>query len=539
MPTPTLPPPQETEVKSALSTLEKLWREVGTETRTQTGNLIAIVAPDNLEMIEGALLELPRRVASRQIIGVLDECDCITLRVGLLEVHGQMLERLTLSGNAEQLQGAILPLLAGEVLTTLWWTRVTQLPPRGKVFDTLAEVADQVVADTLSVNLSEKAPYALADIAWSRTAPWRELTCQLFDEPEALEHLFRLERVKVSYAQGRRGDQAARFYAAWLASKLGWSTLSRVTLEGVNSAVVVPGEICAVELWAGFETGGESFRLEAEENGVAQLEVRLPGGWRVGRVPFPHRSLTWQLTFAMEMPEHNALYEAALSIARDSRMQVQKFASAEDLGRAAADLFALELQRAVLERGVFHVALSGGSTPVHLYRALREKSLAWDAVRWYWSDERCVDPSSSQSNYKLAWDELLSYLGVNPAQVFRMEGELEPESAARRYHEVLPDRLDLCYLGMGDDGHTASLFPETEALKAVERVVANFVPKLKASRITLGFAEINRARNVHILATGDKKAEVLLEVKNKSGKYPIERVERPLWLLDEAAARLL
>jgi len=535
MPTPTLPQPQETAVKNALSTLEHMWREVGTETRTQTGNLIAIVAPDNLEMIEGALLELPRRVASRQIIGVLDECDCVTLRVGLLEVHGQMLERLTLSGNAEQLQGAILPLLAGEVLTTLWWTRVTELPPRGKVFDTLAEVADQVVADTLSVNLSEKAPYALADIAWSRTAPWRELTCQLFDEPEALEHLFRLERVTVSYAQGRRGDQAARFYAAWLASKLGWNTLSRVTLEGVNSTVVVPGEICAVELW----TAEESFRLEAEENGVAQLEVKLPGGWRVSRVPFPHRSLTWQLTFAMEAPEHNALYEAALKIARDSRMQVQKFSSAEDLGRAAADLFALELQKAVLERGVFHVALSGGSTPVHLYRALREKSLAWDAVRWYWSDERCVDPGSSQSNYKLAWDELLSYLGVNPAQVFRMEGELEPESAARRYHEVLPDRLDLCYLGMGDDGHTASLFPETEALKAVERVVANFVPKLKASRITLGFAEINRARNVHILATGDKKAEVLLEVKNKSGKYPIERVERPLWLLDEAAARLL
>lgn len=534
-PTPTLPQPQETQVKNALSTLEHIWREVGTETRTQTGNLIAIVAPDNLELIEKALLELPRRVASRQIIGVLDECDCVTLRVGLLEVQGQMLERLTLSGNAEQLQGAILPLLAGEVLTTLWWTRVTELPPRGKVFDTLAEVADQVIADTLSVNLSEKAPYALADIAWSRTAPWRELTCQLFDEPEALEHLHELERVTVSYAQGRRGDQAARFYAAWLASKLGWNTLSRVTLEGVDSTVVVPGEICGVELW----TAEESFRLEAEENGVAQLEVKLPGGWRVSRVPFPHRSLSWQLTFAMEAPEHNALYEAALSIARDSRMQVQKFPSAEDLGRAAADLFALELEKAILERGVFHIALSGGSTPVHLYRALREKNLEWDAVRWYWSDERCVDPSSSQSNYKLAWDELLSHLAVNPAHVFRMEGELEPGTAAQRYREVLPDPLDLCYLGVGDDGHTASLFPETEGLKATERVVFNFVPKLETNRITFSFAEINRARNVHILATGEKKAEVLLEVKNKSGKYPIERVERPLWLLDEAAARLL
>ncbi|MBC7647446.1 MAG: 6-phosphogluconolactonase [Pseudopedobacter sp.] len=536
----TFPQTIQTEVKDARKTLEQLWREVGTETRTQTGNIVAIVAPDNLELIEGALLELPRRVASRQIIGVLDDCDCVTLRVALLEVHGQWLERFILSGNADQLQGAILPLLAGEVLTTLWWTRVTELPPRGKVFQTLSEVADQVIADTLSVRLDEKAPYALADIAWSRTAPWRELTCQLFDEDGLLEHLSKLERVTISYAQGRRGDQAARFYGAWLVSKLGWGGLSQVTLEGVKNEIVQPGEICAVDLF----TDTDSFRLEAEEFGLAQLEVKVPGGWRVGRVPFPQRSLTWQLTFAMDAPEHNALYEAALTLARDSLMSVQKFDTSEALGKVAADLFVLELKKAVLERGVFHVALSGGSTPVHLYAALRDRNLEWaalpwDKVRWYWSDERCVDPSSSESNYRLAWDKLLSGIGVNPAQVFRIEGELEPELAARRYAEILPERLDLCYLGMGDDGHTASLFPDTNGLKATGRVTANFVPKLEAQRITLSFAEINRSRKVHILATGEKKATVLLEVKNKSGKYPVERVERPLWLLDEAAARLL
>lgn len=543
MPTATAPQSLQPDIKDARRALEQLWREVGQPSRTQTGNLVAITVPTSQEAIEQALLALPRRVASRQIVAVLDDCDCISLQVSLLEVHGQWLERFTLFGNAEQLQGAILPLLAGEVLTTLWWTRVTELPPRGKVFDTLAEVADQVIADTLSVRLDERAPYALADIAWSRTAPWRELTCQLFDEPEALEHLSALERVTVQYAQGKRGDQAARFYGAWLASKLGWSDLSKIALEGVQTEVVQPAFIARVQLTA----RSAEFTLEAENGDLAQLEVKLPSGWRVSRVPLQSRDLAWQLTFAMDAPEHNALFEAALRLARDSQMLSLKFERAENLGRAAAERFALEMQRAVLERGVFCVALSGGSTPVHLYRALRDKALEWDKVRWYWSDERCVPPDSSQSNYKLAWDELLSHLGVNPSSVLRMEGELEPEVAARRYAEVLPERLDLCYLGMGDDGHTASLFPDTDGLRSSGRVTPNYVPKLdsdardrpEAHRISFTFEEINRSRAVHILATGEKKAEVLLEVKNRSERYPIERVERPLWLLDEAAARLL
>ncbi|GGJ25967.1 6-phosphogluconolactonase [Deinococcus roseus] len=211
----------------------------------------------------------------------------------------------------------------------------------------------------------------------------------------------------------------------------------------------------------------------------------------------------------------------------------------QELGQDAARAFADLYQQAVQDRGVFTVALSGGSTPVHLYKALSQMDLDWSKVRFYFSDERTVPADHKDSNYKTARDTFLDVVGIDPQHVFRMEGELDPQEAAARYTAVLPDQLDLCYLGMGDDGHTASLFPETEALEASGRVVANFVPKLNTWRITFTFEEINQSSNIHILATGANKKEVLLEVKNKSGKHPIERVENPVWYVDAAIAELL
>lgn len=214
------------------------------------------------------------------------------------------------------------------------------------------------------------------------------------------------------------------------------------------------------------------------------------------------------------------------------------FPTPEDTARAAAKALARAAGVAVAARGAFHVALSGGSTPRMMYRELRTlPDVPWEGVHIYFSDERSVGPDSPESNYKLAHDELLAHVPVPETQIHRMEGERRPlEDAARDYAALLPERLDVVLLGMGDDGHTASLFPGTAALTAGGRVAANWVPKLGTGRLTFTFDEINAARERWLLVTGAGKADVLREVAAGEGDYPVARIRDPLWYLDEAAA---
>ncbi len=205
--------------------------------------------------------------------------------------------------------------------------------------------------------------------------------------------------------------------------------------------------------------------------------------------------------------------------------------AAEHLARAAAS--------AIAERGAFSVALSGGSTPKLMYQALKGLEVEWAKVHVYFSDERSVGPDDEQSNYHSADVGLLSEVGIPAAQVHRMEGERDPAQAAADYADLLPERLDLVLLGMGDDGHTASLFPDTEGLQATGRVVANWVPKLDTWRLSFTFDEINAARERWLLVTGTNKAEVLREVQNGVGGvsgHPVAGVHDVTWYLDAAAA---
>lgn len=222
-------------------------------------------------------------------------------------------------------------------------------------------------------------------------------------------------------------------------------------------------------------------------------------------------------------------------------MNLCVFPTPEDTARAAAKAFARAAGVAVATRGAFHVALSGGSTPKLMYRELRAlPNVPWESVHIYFSDERSVGPESPDSNYKLAHDELLAHVPVPESQIHRLEGERRPlEDAARDYAALLPERLDVVLLGMGDDGHTASLFPGTAALTARGRVAANWVPKLGTGRLTFTFAEINAARERWLLVAGAGKADVLREVAASEGDYPVARVQDPVWYLDEAAAAKL
>jgi 6-phosphogluconolactonase len=230
-----------------------------------------------------------------------------------------------------------------------------------------------------------------------------------------------------------------------------------------------------------------------------------------------------------------------------------------ELFQAAADEFAEVANAAVQIQGKFTVALSGGSTPKGMFNLLtseRYASLPWSKIYFFWGDERYVPPDHSDSNYRMAYEALLSKVPVPKENVFRVltEGK-DADSAARAYEETLKTffklrpgevpRFDLILLGLGPDGHTASLFPDSAALHEDKRlVVANWVEKFKTYRITFTYPVLNNAARVTFLVAGEDKAPALHQVlENKNSGLPAQQVRpkngRLIWLLDRAAASQL
>lgn len=225
------------------------------------------------------------------------------------------------------------------------------------------------------------------------------------------------------------------------------------------------------------------------------------------------------------------------------------------LADAAASHFVERAASAIAARGVFSVALAGGSSPAGMYQCLADvygDQVDWSRVMIFWGDERCVEPDHADSNYRMARETLLDHVSLRSENIHRMRGELPPGEAAVEYQRILVDKLpsgrfDLILLGLGDDGHTASLFPDTAALTEDEHLaVANYVPKLDAWRLTLTYPAINAARNVTFLVMGEGKAEaarLILRDADKDKPLPAAGVQPYdgdlLWFLDTAAARLL
>jgi len=238
--------------------------------------------------------------------------------------------------------------------------------------------------------------------------------------------------------------------------------------------------------------------------------------------------------------------------------EVRRVTAPQDLFQAAAEEVIHSATEAVAQRGRFSIALSGGSTPRNLYTLIAANastSLPWTKIFFFWGDERHVPPTDPESNFRMAEETLLSKVPVPASNIFRVPTENSDATAvAEAYEQTLQKffapppgkfpRFDLILLGMGPDGHTASLFPETAALQEKSRfVVANWVEKLKTSRITLTLPVLNASRRVAFLVSGADKASVLREVLegNAPGeKYPSKLV-RPsdgklIWFVDRAAA---
>ena len=235
--------------------------------------------------------------------------------------------------------------------------------------------------------------------------------------------------------------------------------------------------------------------------------------------------------------------------------RLSTFPGAEAAAARAAVEIAREVRRARDERGVAHLALSGGSTPARTYELLAGELDDWNGVEVWFADERCVGPEDEQSNYRLAAETLLRPAGVDPAHVHRMEGEMGPVQGAQRYETALRERvppddenssdlpvLDLIVLGIGPDGHIASLFPGAPTLGAGSRAICLAVhdsPKPPPERITLSLAVLGAARRCLLLATGAGKAGAIAAALAEPSRHvPASLLERRRLtvIVDDAAS---
>lgn len=215
---------------------------------------------------------------------------------------------------------------------------------------------------------------------------------------------------------------------------------------------------------------------------------------------------------------------------------------ADSVARRAAGLVLRASMRAADERGEFCLVLSGGSTPQRLLTRLSDEPVEWPRVQVFFGDERCVEPDDPASNYRMAREALLDRVPLREDQVHRIRGEEGPERAATLYEEELAawPRLDMVLLGLGGDGHTASLFPGGPELdEARRRVVASRSPAPPRERVTLTLPAINASREAMFVVTGETKAARVAEVLAGSD-LPAGRVRptgRLVWLVDRAAAK--
>jgi len=241
---------------------------------------------------------------------------------------------------------------------------------------------------------------------------------------------------------------------------------------------------------------------------------------------------------------------------------VEIFRNAAELAQQAAQLILTQSQLAVARNNLFTIALSGGSTPKRLYELLADPTqqfrsqLPWDCIHFFWTDERHVPPDHPDSNYRMVREAMLVRAPVPPTNVHRMLSEKPNASeAANDYESQLRDffhppagelpRIDFILLGLGPEGHTASLFPDSEVLHETQRwVAAPWIAKLNSHRLTMTLPVLNNASTVVFLVSGSEKAEILREVlKGEPDRFPAQRINPTngalSWLVDENAASKL
>lgn len=237
-------------------------------------------------------------------------------------------------------------------------------------------------------------------------------------------------------------------------------------------------------------------------------------------------------------------------------MYVNIYKDADELSSAAAEWIADQIEKKLSKKEIFTLALSGGETPKKLFQKLAaepyKEKIDWNKIHIFWGDERVVPPDDERNNAKMAFDYLLNKVAIPPGQIHRINTELEPAESVKQYEKILhkyfgedETTFDLVLLGMGDDGHTLSIFPGHNIKDQEAWVKADYVGQKGVKRITLLPSVVNKSAAVAFLITGENKAKILQQVieDTPQQKYPAQLIQPAngelYWFLDEAAARYL
>lgn len=439
---------------------------------------------------------------------------------------------------------------------------------------------------------------AFSDLNWTRLAGWRTLMAQFFDATYSEGLLERVNRIFIKYDASRPnlGYTQALYLVSWLAVKLKWQFLGKLKEPEPNTFVIemlqggrrvecellpaTPESEVSVHgiqsfcLYAVERDSNTSFCLHRTAQASSLRTVATVKGQVYERTAqLPDTSIAELVRDELGIVGRDETFESVVELAarlsqgQSSTRSLQAATrlvedSVEGIHRRAAGKFVALCREAISERGRFTVALSGGSTPRGLYELLASPEFSskihWDRVFVFFGDERCVPPDNERSNYRMASESLISKVPIPPSNIRRIYAEdPDKDAVARLYSNKIRELFkireselpvfDLILLGMGGDGHTASLFPGTGGTKETEKlVVANYVEKLKEFRITLTYPTINNAMNVMFLVAGADKGEAVKAIFGDAYHpdiYPAQAVQptfgRTLWVMDKPAAALL
>ena len=476
--------------------LAALWRQAAQGStavmRACSWNLVVLVEPgQSLERAKALADELVERVPSRTLVLRIEKGDealdaWVTANCRLMPGGGKLLcsEEITVEAKGRGVE--FLPSLTRALLVPDIPTAVLSpgVPDSSAFLTELTRLSDRLIVDSRHGELHDGGGDRMVDLAWLRSAGWRLAVAKAFDEqPERLKDV---TRVEVTAPKAWKAE--AELMRAWLALRLG----RQVEVRGVE---------------------GDVLRVA-----VGQTVISWDG----------------------EVPQDSALLERALS-PRSVDPTFQHIIEGSPLvrvspveGRSAfVTRFVESAKRAIAERGVFTCALTGGSA-VKLYPLLAEQDLDWSRIDFFLGDERLVPLESEDSNYRAARQALPK------GRIHVVRTELSPEAAAADYERLLPEELDLVHLGMGPDGHVASLFPGHPLLQERRRRVAAVTdsPKPPAQRVTFTRPVLENAREVWFLITGDPKKKALAEEARTNLQSPLpaamvsRNARRSIWFFD-------
>ena len=541
-----------------LKELEALWVDLGKADPDKKAAVLRACAMTFLVVLEQeedahaageALAELIHENPSRAIVLRINPEDGDQLEARVLaqcwmpfgrrqQICCEQIEISASVSRLEEIPRIVMGLTVADLPVVLW-CRSARLyaDPR---FAHLLPLVDKLVIDTATFarpedgiafirNLSSQR--VVADLTWTRLTPWREMVAVLFDEPARRKLLANVANVIVRHA-GPVAPVSARYLAGWLRATM--PAPARIRFESAALPAIVfqgPGVDASIHL----------------DGGWAELKLNACSD----RAAFPER-VNWQLLREeLAILGRDSVFDNSVRMSVEQEVYPTPAAAAEACAKRIEAILAERLQTAPRAS----IAVSGGSTPKLLFEALRSAHLDWKRVHWFWVDERAVPPDDENSNYAMANRAILTPAGIPAANIHRILGENAPERAALDYaaelrsffqpkHDEMPE-FDVIHLGMGEEGHTASLFPGEPLVADRENLTAAVsAPKPPHLRVTLLPGVILAARHIVMLVAGADKCWALKSIFGSlrnpmhwPAQMVVDGARDVRWFVDEKAAR--